>query len=37
MKQKVEEAKNEAEEYNRQRKLNQQKLIEKDKYWQQEM
>ena len=37
MKQKVEEAKDEAEEYNRQRKLNQQKLIEKDKYWQQEM
>lgn len=37
MKQKIEEAKDEAEEYNRQRKLNQQKLTEKDKYWQQEM
>ena len=37
MKQKIEEAKDEAEEYNRQRKMNQQELIEKDKHWQQEM
>lgn len=37
MKQKLEEAKDETAEHNRQRKMNQQKLIEKDKHWQQEI
>jgi hypothetical protein len=37
MKQKLGEAKVDAAEHNRQRKMNQQELIEKDKHWQQEM
>ena len=37
MKQKLGDAKANAAEHNRQRKMNQQKLIEKDKHWQQEM
>ena len=37
MKQKLGEAKADAAEHNRQRKMNQQELIEKDKHWQQEM
>ncbi len=37
MKQKLEEAKTYASEYNQQRKNNQQELIEKEKHWQQEL
>lgn len=37
MKQKLEEAKTDASEYNQQRKNNQQELIEKEKHWQQEL